>query len=696
MRSKTATGQDLEQQVNGEIKRIAAVQPTASIASVGNGLELLGKKIGDIGSALNQRKKQMAFDRFQTDLQISINNALSDKENIYAMQNGDFGKVRDKITEIGNSMMKKMADPNEYDIQDEVRQFKLTEIKDTLFSNAYNSLDVKEFEYLDNKQKQEYTDMMNNKMNLLIANMNSGDETTAYANYNSALNSLEEAEKTNLITAEQKQNYLRKFRTIRVTGKAERLAEEAFNRRDVKALQKYAIEFDRSEWLHKNGGNGDERLGGIVRSYLSQFKISKFQSDLPNNIRDASETATKEAQQTTDEDLIKVANSKNKSFQTFKSDPWNAANMISGNSIEEAGDMTNYVLLGNRNVLRNYVGEKEYNEIYKNAPDEEIVNQLKKIKVDSYGNTLWDNINYSSDNTFGIDKALISNDNPMTDLTRFVNNNFDGLSPETKNKLVLDFAKGIGMEELDAFNQSNANATNDYGSMLLEAKGFMQNNIQDTTGQITSNYEVMLKQRKQEDKRFKETNWLNYGTFFGVPKKYKENMQYFMTLSDKDPMKMAALQLVKRCNGLYVLHNDDKLTQKVYQQGMDSILGNNEIVEVNGMVLPMNKLYVPELSNINKEAYKILSGKEVLADGVVRKDLEKTTNLKNNLYYVPYGNNRLMLKHKAFGEILDVETGKPIIMDIDKIYKSKQQKKVDDKVADSYYLKGKIRTTGTY
>lgn len=696
MKSKVTTGQDLEQQVNGEIKRIAAVQPTASIASVGNGLELLGKKIGDIGSALNQRKKQMAFDRFQTDLQISINNALSDKENIYAMQNGDFAKVKDKITEIGSQMMEKMSDPNEYDIQDEYRQFKLTEIKDTIFSNAYNSLDVKEFEYLDNKQKQEYTDMMNNKKNLLIANMNSGDETTAYANYKSALNSLEEAAKTNLITPDQKQRYLREFRTIRVTGVAERLAEEAYNRRDVKALQKYALDFDRSEWLHKNGGNGDERLGGIVRGYLSQFKISKFASDLPNNIRDASEVATREAQQTSDEDLIKVANSKNKAFEMFKADPWNASNMASGNNLEEAGDMANYVLLGNRNVLRNYVGEEEYNKMYKNSSDDEITKQLQKIKIDNDGNTLWDTINYSSDNTFGIDKALVTSYNPMTDLTNFVNNNFDGLSPETKNKLVLDFAKGLGMEELDAFNQSNANATNDYGAMLLEAKGFMQKNMRDTSGQLTSNYEVMLKQRKQEDKKFKETNWLNYGTFFGVPKKYKETMQYFMTLSDKDPMKMAALQLTKRCNGLYVLHNDDKMTQKVFQQGMDSILGNNEIVEVNGMILPMNKLYTSELTTINKEAYNMLAGKEILADGVVRKDLEKTTNLRSNLYYVPYGNDQVMLKHKAFGEILDVNTGKPIIMNINKIYKGIQSKKQQEKISSAYYLKGKTKTTGTY
>lgn len=696
MRSKTATGQDLEQQVNGEIKRIAAVQPTASIASVGNGLELLGKKIGDIGSALNQRKKQMAFDRFQTDLQISINNALSDKENIYAMQNGDFGKVRDKITEIGNSMMKKMADPNEYDIQDEVRQFKLTEIKDTLFSNAYNSLDVKEFEYLDNKQKQEYTNMMNNKKNLLIANMNSGDEMTAYANYSSAVNSLEEAEKTNLITAEQKQRYLREFRTIRVTGKAERLAEEAFNRGDIKALERYAVEFDHSEWLHKNGGNGDERLGGLVRGYLSQFRAGKFEDTLPNNIRDASEIATTEAQKSSDEDIIKVANSKNKAFEKFKADSWNAANMISGNSIEEAGDMTNYVLLGNRNVLRNYVGEKEYNEVYKNASDEEIVNQLKKIKVDNYGSTLWDSINYSSDNTFGIDKALINNDNPMLDLTRFVNGNFDGLSPETKNKLLLDFAKGIGMEELDAFNQSNANATNNYGSMLLEAKSFMNRNIQEANGQLTSNYDIMLKQRKIEDKDFKPNKWLDYGTFSGIPKKYRDTMGYFMTLSDKDPAKMAALQLTERCNSLYVMHNDKKMVQNVYQQGMNSILGNNQIVDVNGMVLPMNKLYVPEIRQINKEAYGMLAGKEVLADGVLRKDLEKTTNLRDNVYYVPYGNNKVMLKHKAFGEILDPGTMKPIIMDIDMVYKGIKSKETTEKVANAYYLKGKIRTTGTY
>lgn len=696
MRSKVSAGQDLEQQVNGEIKRIAAVQPTASIASTGNGLELLGKKIGEIGSALNQRKKQMAFDRFQTDLQISINNALSDKENIYAMQNGDFGKVRDKITEIGSQMMNKMSDPNEYDIQDEYRQFKLTEIKDALFSNAYNSLDVKEFEYLDNKQKQEYTDMMNNKKNLLIANMNSGDDATAYANYNSALNSLEEASRTNLITPEQKQRYLREFRTIRVTGKAERLAEEAYNRGDIAALEKYAVEFDHSEWLHKNGGNGDERLGGLVRGYLSQLRSGSFEANLPKNIRDASEVATRYAQQTSDEDIIKVANSKNKAFEMFKANSWNASNMISGNSLDEAGNMTNYVLLGNRNVLRNYVGEEEYNKMYKNSSDDEITKQLQKIKIDDNGNTLWDSINYSSDNTFGIDKALIVSDNPMTDLTNFVNKNFDGLSPESKNKLVLDFAKGLGMEELDAFNQSNVNATNDYGAMLLEAKGFMQRNIQDTRGQTTSNYEVMLKQRKQEDKSFKETNWLNYGTFFGVPKKYKETMQYFMTLSDKDPMKMAALQLTKRCNGLYVLHNDDKMTQKVFQQGMDSILGNNEIVEVNGMVLPMNKLYTSELSEINKQAYNMLAGKEVLADGIIRKDLEKTSNLRNNLYYIPYGNNQVMLKHKAFGEILDAETGKPIIMDIDKVYKGIQTKKTGDKMASAYYLQGKVRTTGTY
>lgn len=667
MRSRSSGGQDLEQHVNGEIKRMATVTPTASIANVGNGLEMLGQKIGQIGSALNQRKKNMAFDRYQTDLQIKANNVMSDPESIRQMQNGEFNKVKDKLTKVFSDMSGKMT--TEYDIHDERRIFELTKFQDVTSANLYSALQVKEVEYQDNLQKEQFITDIFNKKNLLIANMNSGDDVTAEANYKSALASLDSAVEFRLITPEQRQSILREFRRTRITGKVEKMAEEYYNAGNIEALNKLMVDADHSEFLFRNGGNGDERLGRLVSPYITQYNNAVKVNSLPQNIRDAVEYATSEAQKTGDDDWTKISNKKNSEWEKFLSDPILYAGDIGNISLENSGTLQNYTSDIISNVLRQYSGEKEYAEQYQNMSLDEQMNALKRIVVDNKGTTLYEAIDFSRDTTFGVDKDMLRQPNGVKALVDKVNEDLAGLPYELRRKITMDFAKAEGFSELDFFNNLNTSKENSYGGSIEQMKSYMQD--KETSQGIVNEYEFQKSQRKKDDKKWKESDWQSFGFFGGIPKEYKKDYEYFMTLSEKDPRKMAVMELVNRCNALYTKTNDKDIVQQAYQQQIDNILGNDKVVEINDRTFTINKDFEQYLPAIKDKAKEILTYGNVFSGSEQLLELNKKSNLSANVFITPISDDEFMIEHKAY-PTLNWESGEPIIIKISDIVREQE------------------------
>lgn len=689
MRSVTSGGQDLEQHVNSEIKRMATVQPSASIANIGNGLEMLGAKIGAIGMKLQERKRAMDADRWQTDLQIRSNNILSNPDNIRAMNAGDYDKVRTELQKMYDDMNAKME--TEYGITDKNTQFALGKVRDVLYGNTFASLNVKQVAWEDEKQKGDFTLLMDSKENLLISNMNSGDEVTAEANYQSFLKSNESALRDNLITPDQYQSNLRRIRRIRVTGKAEKMVENAYNNRDINELQRLSVELDHSDYIHKLGGNGDERLGNLANNYLRSLNQELKEEALPKNIRDRAMYTTDVANRTDSEDDTKLAEKANKRFENYLKDPW-LASLDANNVSYEGEDYSSiYFSNGNKAVLENYLGTNQFKEEgLDKADDQTVINRLKSIVVDGKTReTLYDRIDYSSDPNLQVGDSVSS----LEEMIDIYERKMSFMPYEVRRKAIMDGAKRMGYAEFDVFNHSNMNIGNKYGGMLESIVDYTKPNVSNNNSE--SDYEVMLRQRKIEDKNFKSNSWQEYGVIFGIGRKYKNDTEYLLGLYDNDIKKNACKDLIKRCDALMVKTNDKDLVQKAYQQGMDMIMGDDVVVEVNDMKFSMNKIYENDVNDIKKKGIELLKTQKVFQynKGMVSevKDISNVTNVRGNIYFVPLDENTIQVKHKAFGDLVN-EEGEMITINLNDV----RSQKVKEKQYQKVMPKGAIRTTGSY
>ena len=681
MRSVTSGGQDLEQHVNSEIKRMATVQPSASIANVGNGLEMLGAKIGSIGMKLQERKRAMDADRWQTDLQVRSNNILSNPDNIRAMNAGDYDKVRKELQKMYDDMNSKME--TEYGIKDERTKFALGKVRDVLYGNTFASLNVKQVEWEDNKQKGDFSLMMNNKENLLIANMNSGDEVTAEANYQSFLKSNDSALEDKLITPEQHQSYLRRIRRVRVTGKAEKMVEEAFDNGRVDELRRLSVELDHSDYIHKLGGNGDERLGNLADAKLRTLLAAEKEKVLTGNIRDDFNKTTTLAQNSGDEDYTKLANKAEKAYDKFiGGEAWLMSLDRSGVSVDKSGTLTNYFHDGINATLEQYYG-KEYSDLnFSGKKTDELINVAKSTYIDTKDGkrkTLWDIMDFTSDPNLSLGDEALSSPNPVKQLKEQIETRMFDAPYEVRRKFLMESAAKLGYDEFSVVNLDNTTPQNKTGAKLESMLEYMKPNSSNIFEE--SDYEFQKKERMKE-KGWKETSWQKFGIITNMKKKYRDQAEYFMSLEGDDYMKLAYQSLVNRCNALMVKTNNEDEVQEAFVNGMDTIMGENVISEINGEKFIMNKSFEGYTNTFKQAGIDILKDKEIYqsVNGAYLPvpNIHKTTNMNGNIYIKPIGNDDFMVCHKAFGVLYDADE-KPFVINIAKVRADKIQRETYNK-----------------
>lgn len=678
MRSITSGGQDLEQHVNSEIKRMATVQPSASIANVGNGLEMLGAKIGTIGMKLQERKRAMDADRWQTDLQIRSNNILSNPDNVRAMNAGDYDKVRTELQKMYDDMNAKME--TEYGITDKNTQFALGKVRDVLYGNTFASLNVKQVAWEDEKQKGDFTLLMDNKENLLISNMNSGDEVTAEANYQSFLKSNESALRDNLITPDQYQSNLRRIRKIRVTGKAEKMVENAYNNRDINELQRLSVELDHSDYIYELGGNGDERLGNMADMRLRTLLSAQKESVLSGNIRDDANLTKRMAQNSDDPDYTTLADKAQKAYDRFiGGEAWTMSLDRNGISLDESGTKSDYVYNGLSGTVENYYGKELFDLNFKGKNMEELINIAKGTMVTSKNGSrksLWDIIDFSSDTNITLGDEAISAPNPVKYMKEQIDSTMYDLPYEARRKFLMDNAKKLGYDEFSVLNLDNTTPENRTGSQLESMVEYMQPNQSNIFQE--SDYEFQKKERQKEEKGWKEDSWAKFGIIFGIDKKYRTQSEYFLNLEGEDYRKLAYQSLVKRCNALMVKTNDEKVVQEAFTNGMDIIMGNDIIAEINDEKFPINKVYQNDINDIKNKGIELLKNQKVFQvnKGMILEveNFSKVTNVRANIYFEPLDENTLKIRHKAYGDLAD-ENGELITIKLNEIRNQKIKEK---------------------
>lgn len=681
MRNVTAGGQDLEQHVNSEIKRMATVQPSASIANVGNGLEMLGAKIGAIGMKLEERKRAMAADRWETDLQIGTKNVLSNPDNINAMKAGDYNKVRDELQKLYDRMNAEME--TSYGIKDERTKFALEKARDVLYANTFASLNVNEVGYLDELQKGEFTKMMNDKENLEIHYMNSKDQTTANAVYQSYIRSLDAGLQDKLITPEEHQSRLRRIKRIRVTGRAERMVEDAYNAGNTEELRRLSVELDHSDYIHKLDGNGDERLGNLADAKLRALLSAEKEKVLTGNIRDDFRKATDLAQTSGDEDYTKLADKAEKAYDKFiGGDAWLMSLDRSGVSIENSGTMTNYFNDGIYASLEQLYG-KEYADLnLTGKKTDELINIAKSTYVKTKNGsrkTLWDIMDFSSDPNINLGDKALSAPNPVKYLKEQIDTRMFDAPYEVRNKLLRDVSRRLGYDEFSTVNLDNTTPQNKTGAKLESMLEYMKPNSANIFGE--SDYEFQKKERMKE-KGWKETSWQKFGIITNMNKKYRDQAEYFMSLEGDDYMKLAYQSLVNRCNALMVKTDNEDEVQEAFMNGMDIIMGENVISEINGEKFIMNRSFEGYTNTFKQAGIDILKDTEVFqsVDGAYLpiSNIHKTTNMNGNVYIKPIGNDDFVVCHKAFGVLYNADE-KPFVINIAKVRADKLEREMYSK-----------------
>lgn len=689
MRSVTSGGQDLEQHVNSEIKRMATVQPSASIANVGNGLEMLGAKIGALGMKLEERKRAMAADRWETDLQIGSKNVLSNPDNVRAMKAGDYNKVRDELQKLYDRMNSEME--TVYGIKDERTKFALGKARDVLYANTFASLNVNEVGYLDELQKGEYTKMMNDKENLEIHYMNSEDQTTANAVYQSYIRSLEAGLQDKLITPEEYQSRLRRIKRIRVTGRAERMVEDAYNAGNIEELRRLSVELDHSDYIYKLGGNGDERLGNFANNYLRTLEQEQKELALPKNLRDRAMYATEVANNSNSEDDSKIAEKANKQYNNFLKNPILSA--IDANNVSYEGEdySSMYFSSVNKAVLENYLGTQAFKQLgFDKADDMSVISKLKSIVLDNKtGETLYDRMDYST-----IPSLQVGDVNSLEEMVDIYERKMSFMPYEIRRKAIMDGAKRMGYAEFDVINHMNMNAGNRYGGMLETANDLYKPN--ESNNNYESDYEVLLRQAKADDSKFKVGAWFSTGMWSGVSSDSKKSYDFLTNLAGKDFRKMAVLDLEKRCNAIYLKTKDKETAQNAFEQGMEMIMGNDTVVSVNDESFLVDKRFKNDINEVKSKGLELLVNTKIYQSvrglPVEVKNITKTTNARGNIYFENIGQDTVKVCHRLYGDLYN-ENEELLTINLNDI----RNQKIKEQMYRKQMPKGNyIKTTGSY
>lgn len=664
----------LENAVKGEISRIVSNPINASISSNDDGAKLLLGNLAENFQRIENNIQAQGMNKYKADYQNALTTVLNSENftNLYT-KDGKKDEAMKYLKKFNDSWK---ARTREYNIRGGYNLNELGIVRDTFMNNAVISVSTKALAYEKERSRDYGFETLAGFESAMKVAMNSGDETTL--KYNEAMfkQTLEQLHKDELISSREKEAQLLAFKSTIATGRFEYQVNRATEAGDWATLEKLSVLGDNSQYMASLGGNGTERLGHLAKLPSKKSRKDELEAMLNNGIvRDYAINSQRFASSTDDSLGTEIRYESETAWKKFETNPVRTTIDVANMNIQNVTNKEQFAYDLVQAIVLNHAGSEKFSQM--ETGWDSYINYLNTTETDD-GDKLMNKINFSDifDNRVFKDFQ----DLPANERAPLIQNeiltNYNSVPDQIKLKLAEGYANKNGLSYLEyALGISNDNE-------LV--------NVSKQTKEVFSNKEMVAiandNFKKEAGKKASPNDWAKSGMLTTLDrwawfspakfKQFRETASYINTLSPTSVERKAYAEAEDLANKVYIQTADIDKAREVYMKGVQAIIGDNKIIDVNGVPSMLPKKYSelePAMSNIlyaGLKTYKIIQVKDY-GSSQTRKitldELRKETLVPENLYYENIQDGIIQIKHKAKKELLNAD-GEPLTIDLNDVY----------------------------